>query len=42
MVIKKLMRVMIPTPLSHRCEVADELTDVWDRAGEVIAVLVEE
>ena len=32
---------MIPTTLSHRCEVADELTDVWDRAGEVIAVLVE-
>ena len=32
---------MIPTTLSHRCEVADELTDVWDRAGEVIAMLVE-
>ena len=32
---------MIPTTLSHRCKLVDELTDVCDRAGEVIAVLVE-
>ena len=32
---------MIPTTFSHRCEVVDELANVWDRVREVIAVLVE-